>query len=390
VARGRSAGGGGGKPVTLAMVAQRAGVSAQTVSNALNSPELLAGETLERVRRAIADLDYRPHQAARSLRTRSSRLIGYGVAPTPPSISTSVLDRFLHALSDSADLAGYRVLLFAAPVGADDEQERYDQLLRDHSVDAFVLSNTYRGDRRPGWLAKREIPFVAFGRSWAARDVGDWVDVDGAQGTAEAVDHLVAAGHRRIGLLGWPRGSGVGDDRARGWREAMERHGLPVRGLRQAAEDDAKAAQQAVAPLLDGGSGVSAVVAVSDTLALGVYRALRERGRIPGTDVAVIGFDDSPAAALLSPSLSSLHQPLEEVGRACTRLLVARIKDPRADPQRLLLAPELVVRESSAPHPDAHADPPQHPAPHPGRDLHTQPHPAPDPHPPTATRTASE
>ena len=359
MARARTAGGGGGRPVTLAMVAQRAGVSAQTVSNALNSPDLLAEDTLERVRRAIADLDYRPHQAARSLRTRSSRLIGYGVAPTPPSISTSVLDRFLHALSDSADLAGYRVLLFAAPVGAADEQERYDQLLRDHSVDAFVLSNTYRGDRRPAWLARKDIPFVAFGRSWAAKDAGDWVDVDGAHGTAEAVDHLVAAGHRRIGLLGWPRGSGVGDDRARGWREAMERHGLPVRGLRQAAEDDAKAAESAVGPLLD--NGVTAVVAVSDTLALGVYRALRGSGRTPGADVAVVGFDDSPAAALLSPSMSSLHQPLEEVGRACTRLLVARIKDPRAAPQRLLLAPELVVRESSAP--PAPAGTPQVPVP---------------------------
>lgn len=372
MARGKAAGGNGGKPVTLAMVAQRAGVSAQTVSNALNSPGLLAGETLERVRRAIADLDYRPSQAARSLRTRSSRLIGYGLAPTPPTISTFVADRFLHALSDSADRAGYRVLLFAAPFGTEDEQERYDQLVRDHSVDAFVLSNTHRGDRRPGWLAKWEIPYVAFGRSWAARDAGDWVDVDGAHGTSEAVDHLVAAGHRRIGLLGWPRGSGVGDDRARGWREAMERHDLPVRGLRRFAEDDAKAAQEAVAPLLDNGNGVTAVVAVSDTLALGVYRALRERGRTPGTDVAVVGFDDSPAAALLSPSLSSLHQPLEEVGRACTRLLVNRIENPRADPQQLLLAPELVARESSAPHPGERSERPE-PHPDPRPDAHPDP-----------------
>ncbi|WP_329366702.1 LacI family DNA-binding transcriptional regulator [Streptomyces sp. NBC_00669] len=377
MARGKAAGGNGGKPVTLAMVAQRAGVSAQTVSNALNSPGLLAGETLERVRRAIADLDYRPSQAARSLRTRSSRLIGYGLAPTPPTISTFVADRFLHALSDSADRAGYRVLLFAAPFGTEDEQERYDQLVRDHSVDAFVLSNTHRGDRRPGWLAKWEIPYVAFGRSWAARDAGDWVDVDGAHGTSEAVDHLVAAGHRRIGLLGWPRGSGVGDDRARGWREAMERHDLPVRGLRRFAEDDAKAAQEAVAPLLDNGNGVTAVVAVSDTLALGVYRALRERGRTPGTDVAVVGFDDSPAAALLSPSLSSLHQPLEEVGRACTRLLVNRIENPRADPQQLLLAPELVARESSAPHPGERSERPE-PHPDPRPDAHPAPRPDPE------------
>jgi LacI family transcriptional regulator len=320
-------------------------VSTQTVSNALNSPELLAPRTLQRVREAISELDYRPHQAARSLRTRSSRLIGYGVQPTPSGVSTQVLDDFLHALSDSADRAGYRVLLFAAPVGTDDETDHYDDLLREHSVDAFVLSNTYRGDRRPVWLHKHGVPFIAFGRSWSARDTGDWVDVDGAHGTAAAVDHLVAAGHRRIAFLGWPRGSGVGDDRARGWREAMRRHDLPVRDLRVSSLNEVDAARDAVGRVLP---TATAVVAASDTLALGCYRALRESGRTPGKDCAVVGFDDSPAAGLLSPSLSSVRQPLEEVGRACTRLLVTRINNPQAEPEHVLLAPRLVARESSS------------------------------------------
>lgn len=254
-------------------------------------------------------------------------------------------DHFLHALSDSADKAGYRMLLFAAPIGGDDETERYDDLLREHSVDAFVLSNTYRGDRRHAWLHKHGVPFVAFGRTWAARDISDWVDVDGAHGTGAAVDHLVAAGHRKIAFLGWPRGSGVGDDRARGWREAMRQHGLPVRELRVSSVDDVDAARDAVGPVL---TRATAVVAASDTLALGCYRALRDSGRSPGRDVAVVGFDDSPAAGLLSPSLSSVRQPLEEVGRACTRLLMSRINDRRVEPEQILLAPELVVRESSA------------------------------------------
>jgi DNA-binding LacI/PurR family transcriptional regulator len=338
------AAGHGTRAATLAQVAQRAGVSRQTVSNALNSPELLAPGTLERVRRAVEELDYRPHQAARSLRTRSSRLIGYGVRPTPTGVSTPVLDHFLHALSDSADQAGYRVLLFASHTGAPDECDRYAEVLRDHSVDAFVLSDTYRGDPRPAWLEKQGVPFVVFGR-WSARRIGEWVDVDGAHGTAAAVDHLVGLGHRRIAFLGWPRGSGVGDDRAEGWREAMRRHGLPVRGLRLSAVDDVDAARDTVGALFP--SNVTAVVAASDTLALGCYRALRECGLEPGRDVAVAGFDDSPAAALLTPSLSSLHQPLGEVGRTCIRLLLQRIRDPLAAPERPLLLPELVVRESS-------------------------------------------
>lgn len=347
MARTTSAGGRKGGPVTLALVAQRAGVSTQTVSNALNSPELLAPATLKRVREALDELDYRPHQAARSLRTRSSRLIGYGVQPTPPGLSTPVSDHFLHALSDSADQAGYRILLFAAPLGADDEAERYDELLREHSVDGFVLSNTYRGDKRPGWLHKNAVPFIAFGR-WSAKDTGDWVDVDGAHGTAAAVDHLVAAGHRKIAFLGWPRGSGVGDDRAGGWREAMRRHDLPIRDLRVSSVDDVDAARTAVARVV---GRATAVVAASDTLALGCYRALRDAGLSPGRDVAVVGFDDSPAAGLLSPSLSSVRQPLDEVGRACTRILMARIKNPDSAPERVLLAPELIIRESSSAEP---------------------------------------
>ncbi|MEE1802319.1 LacI family DNA-binding transcriptional regulator [Streptomyces sp. JV176] len=334
------------RPATLALVAQRAGVSPQTVSNALNAPELLAPPTLERVRRAIAELDYRPHQAARALRTRTSKLIGYGVHPMTHGRSGPVMDHFLHALSRSANEAGYRVLLFTAPAGAEYEPDCYAGLLREQPVDGFVLTHTFRGDRRPDWLRKRGIPFVAFGRPWSARPAGDWVDVDGAHGTSAAVDHLVALGHRRIAFLGWPRGSGVGDDRAGGWREAMRRHGLSVRGLRLYAENDVDAARDAVAPLLS--AGTTAVVAVSDTLALGCYRALLEGGRTPGRDVAVVGFDDSSAAALLTPGLSSLRQPLPEVGHACTRLLLARIKEPLGEPEQVLLPPSLVVRESSA------------------------------------------
>ncbi|MFE7126480.1 LacI family DNA-binding transcriptional regulator [Streptomyces sp. NPDC057617] len=331
-------------PVTLAMVARRAGVSPQTVSNALNSPGLLRPETLERVRRTIDEMGYRPHRAAQTLRTRSSKLIGYGIRPTPAGTLAPVMDRFLHALSQTADEAGYRVLLFASPPGATG-LEGYEELIDLHSVDGFVLSGTDRGDQRQAWLAKRGVPFVGFGRMWSSRQIGDWADVDGASGTDAAVDHLVGLGHRKIAFLGWPRGSGVGDDRAEGWQRAMRRHGLPVRGRRAQSIDDIEAARAAAVPLLD--AGATAVVAVSDTLALGCYRALRERQAVPGRDVAVVGFDDSPTAALLSPGLSTVAQPLEAVGRECVRLLLARMADPDAPPERVLLEPSLVIRDST-------------------------------------------
>ncbi|MGW2513331.1 LacI family DNA-binding transcriptional regulator [Streptomyces scopuliridis] len=331
-------------PVTLAMVARRAGVSPQTVSNALNSPELLRSETLERVQRTIDEMGYRPHRAAQTLRTRSSKLIGYGIRPSAPGLSAPVMDRFLHALSQAADEAGYRILLFASPPGSA-SLDGHEELIDLHSVDGFVLSGTDRGDPRQAWLAKRGIPFVGFGRMWSGRQIGDWADVDGASGTDAAVEHLVALGHRRIAFLGWPRGSGVGDDRAEGWQRAMRRHGLPVRGRRAQSVDDTSSARAAVAPLLD--AGATAVIAASDMLAMGCYQALRERKAAPGKDVAVIGFDDSPTAALLSPGLSTVAQPLEAVGRECVRLLLARMSEPGAPPERVLLEPSLVVRDST-------------------------------------------
>jgi DNA-binding LacI/PurR family transcriptional regulator len=339
-----------GGPVTLAMVAARAGVSPQTVSNAINSPDMLRPETLERVRRTIDEMGYRPSRAAQTLRTGSSKLIGYGVRPAPPGSTAPVLDRFLHALTETTDEAGYRILLFASPAGGASVQG-YEELLDQHDIDGFVLSDTdERGDPRQAWLAKRGVPFVGFGRMWSKRQIGDWVDVDGAQGTDAAVEHLITLGHSKIAFLGWPRGSGVGDDRAEGWQRAMRRHDLPTRGRRAQSTDDVDAARIAVKPLLD--AGATAVVAASDTLALGCYYALRERGATPGRDVAVTGFDDSPIAASLSPGLTTLAQPLEAVGRECVRLLLARMSNPDAPPERILLKPSLVTRDS-APAPDA-------------------------------------
>ncbi|MEU2728576.1 LacI family DNA-binding transcriptional regulator [Streptomyces griseoviridis] len=345
VAGGTNAGTSGSKPPTLASVAQHSGVSPQTVSNALNSPDLLAPETLARVRRSIEILDYRPHQAARSLRTNASRLIGFEMQPGAFGLVGPAMEDFLHALSERADESGYGVLLFGGATARQDEIERYDELLRKRSVDAFVLTNTRRGDPRPGLLRKRGIPFVTFGR-WSARGPEDWVDVDGAHGTAAAVDHLVGLGHRKIAFLGWPKGSGVGDDREQGWKGAMLRHGLSVRGLRFRALDDADAAREAVEGIFS--AGVTAVVAASDTLALGCYQALRLLDLVPGRDVAVIGFDDSAASKLLSPGLSSVRQPLKEVGHSCVRLLLARVEQPRRDPEQVLLQPELIVRESAS------------------------------------------
>ena len=273
---------------TLKSVAERARVSRQTVSNVLNAPHLVLPETQSRVRGAIDELNYRPHRGARSLRTSRSQLIAMRLDPFRDGVNGSVLDRFLHALTESAEGHGYRVLLFTA---ADDGAEvaAYDELLSTHDLDAFVLTGTHHGDQRTSWLAERDIPFVTFGRPWgAASDPAtedsaarhSWVDIDGSAGTAEVTERLLAAGHRRVGFLGWPAGSGVGDDRRAGWQRAMDAAGRGGDRLTVEVPDGVRPGSVGADALLSAREPVSAIVCASDSLACGALSALAERGGV--------------------------------------------------------------------------------------------------------------
>ncbi|GAA5200438.1 LacI family DNA-binding transcriptional regulator [Rugosimonospora acidiphila] len=324
--------------VTIATVAHHAQVSRQTVSNVLNSPHLVREETRGRVLAAIETLGYRANQAARQMRTGRSRLIAVRIEPANDGINGSILDRFLHGLTEAAAPAGYRIMLYTA-TGDDNEIATYDDLLASYDLDAFVLTSTHHGDARTTWLAEHDIPFVTFGRPWGAPDRHPWVDVDGAAGTAEATERLIAAGHRRIGFIGWPTGSGVGDNRREGWYAAMRAADLDPSGLERRVDDGVAEGRRSAQDLL-AGAGPTALVCASDSLALG---ALRADARAP---VAVIGFDDTPVAQAIS--LTSVGQPLAESAASCVELL-ARLLDGDTHsgrPQHVLLRPHVVVRDS--------------------------------------------
>jgi DNA-binding LacI/PurR family transcriptional regulator len=329
--------------VTIEDVARHARVSRQTVSNVLNSPHLVAASTRERVEGAINALGYRPHLAARQLRTRRSHVIGLRLEPSRDGINGAVLDRFLHGLTETAQRRGYRVLLFTA---TDDEGEvdEYRALLDMSDLDAFVLTSTHRGDIRTRWLAERGVPFVTFGRPWEDDAVPHrWVDVDGRAGVRMATEHLRRLGHRRIGFLGWPDGSDVGADREAGWRDAMTADGwddASLDQLRRAVPDEVAAATAACADLASSGEP-TAVVCASDSLALGAAGVLRASG------AAVVGFDDTPVAAAVG--ISSVAQPLAAAAERAFDLVIGAIEHPDDDSAHALLTPRLVVRASSLP-----------------------------------------
>ncbi len=332
-------------PPTLADVAELAGVSRQTVSNAVNNPDLLRADTLERVQQAIDELGYSPNRAARNLRTRASHLIGLRINPAQEGTANALMDRFVHSLVETSREAGYHVLLFAGEL--EDPLAGYDDLLRSTAVDAFVVTDTYLGNPQATWLESRRAPFVAFGRPWDMPDARHpWVDVDSAAGSDLATTHLLDRGHQRIAWIGWRKDSWIGEDRRAGWSRALRSRGLPTTGLASRVEDTVASGREASAVLLDEAQP-TAFVCASDTLAMGVLHTLAERGLVPGRDVAVVGFDDSQVAQVVPPGLTSVRQPLEEVAVEVVKALEGLLGHPPYVGPGVLLTPTLAVRGSS-------------------------------------------
>lgn len=332
------------KPPTVDDVARVAGVSRQTVSNVLNSPDIVRENTRKRVSEAIHALGYRPHAAARRLRTQRSSTIGIHLDPYAGGISGVVLDRFVHALTERATDRGMRMLVYAAR-SPEAEIAQLTELIDGGEIDAAVITGTFHGDVRTAWLAERALPFVAFGRPWTPRGSAPpphpWVDVDGAAGTRAATQHLLASAGPRIAFLGWPGGSGTGDDRERGWRETVD----AVSGLRLTSQEGVASARAVVAEALAGRSSeVDGIVCASDSLAIGAHLAAAEAG-VP--TLPVIGFDNTPAVEALG--LSSVEQLPENVARGALDLLMGptgrmiAVRDADA-PAHVLVEPRLILR----------------------------------------------
>lgn len=330
---------------TLATVAQRAGVSRQTVSNALNNPELLRPDTLARVQAVIEELGYTPNRAARQLRTRASHLIGLRFEQAQEGTSNAMMDRFVHTLVETTAKTGHHILLFSGD--RTDPLDGYDELLRATAVDAFVITDTYAGTPQADLLRRVGAPYVTFGRPWD--DPGathPWVDVDGACGARLATEHLLEAGHRRVAWLGWEKGSRIGEDRRSGWAGAMDSAGIETTGLGVRITDNVDAARMAAHELLEDPS-VTGFACASDTLGIGVLHALHERGLRPGADVGVVGFDDSMGAQVAWPGLTSVRQPLEQVAVEIVDLLHTVLSLKPVLESARMLDPTLVVRRST-------------------------------------------
>ena len=334
---------------TIKDVARLAGVSVATVSYVLNDTGAISKSTRQRVLQAVEQLGYRPSVIARGLQARKSHMIGYSWRTVPANQFNPILEKFIHSTAEAAARHDYHILTFPCPEPYD-EVGIYRDMVGSGRVDGFILPNTNLNDQRIRYLLDEGFPFIAFGRSNPDWDF-PWVDVDGTDGIRQAVNHLLELGHRRIACLAWPEASLTGQYRLNGYLDSMAIAGLAVEPdwvIR--TEYSYFSAYQVIKNWLDlpPGRRPTAVVALSDLMAIGVMNAAADAGLQVGPDLAVIGFDDAPITDYLRPSLTSLRQPIAKVCEQVVTMLIDLVRGKPLSPDKVLLKPRLIVRASTA------------------------------------------
>ena len=332
---------------TLREVAEAASVHVATASRALNpqTREMVSPATAERVLRAARSLGYRPNIYARSLKTARSDSIGVVI----PDLTNPLVPPMVRGAEDVLLTAGYNLMV----VNTDNDpgRERAQiQSLRARQVEGLIVATAHLEHPYLETLHAEGVPLVLANRLLGVGHIPS-VTADNAVGSAMAVEHLAALGHRRIAHVSGPEDLSTGLVRRRGYLD-----GLRVAGL---SEDPAllvscdawteQEGSRALGRLLDSGVEVTGVVAGHDRVALGCYEALTARGLSCPEDVSVVGFNDMPFMDKMRPALTTVRIEHYEVGAEAARLLLDALREPGRPPRTVLLPPRLVVRGSTAP-----------------------------------------
>ncbi|EKX69048.1 putative bacteriochlorophyll 4-vinyl reductase [Streptomyces ipomoeae 91-03] len=346
-ARGRS----GGRP-TLEEVAARAGVGRGTVSRVINGSPRVSEATRAAVEAAVAELGYVPNTAARALAANRTDAIAM-VVPEPETrfFAEPYFSDILKGVG--AQLSDTEMQLLLIFAGNDRERRRLAQYLAAHRVDGVLLVSVHADDPLPDLLSQLEIPAVISGPRSEYETLPS-VDSDNYGGGRSAVEHLIERGRARIATITGRLDVYGAQRRIDGYREALEDAGREVdEDLIVPGDFTEEGGRRAMSELLARCPDLDAVFAESDVMAAGARQVLREAGRRIPDDVALVGYDDSAIARHMDPPLTSVRQPIEEMGRAMIDLLLDEIADHRPavsrglDRRQVVLPTELVTRASS-------------------------------------------
>jgi len=331
---------------TLNAVAARAGVGRGTVSRVINGSPKVSPRSRAAVERAIAELGYVPNRAARSLVTRRTDSVALVV---PEAESRLFAEPYFSGIirGVSAGLADSGMQLLLVLARDEKEYERLAEYLSAQRVDGVLMMSVHSEDTLPDRLRELAVPTVLAGRRSLREPLGH-VRADNRGGARGAVQYLLGRGRRAIGTITGPLHMEAARDRLDGYREALRDAGAAAGEELVAHGDFTEASgRAAMRELLRRCPHLDAVFAASDVMASGAVFELRAAGlRVPD-DVAVVGFDDSIVARHVDPPLTSVRQPLEEMGRTMASLLLDEITEPGAGHREVVLPTELVVRASA-------------------------------------------
>ncbi len=327
--------------VQIRDIAADAQVSAATVSRVLNGSHIVDDNLRLRVLASVEKLGYQPNMVARSLRTHKSFVLGVII----PSITNPFFTAVARAVEDAALEAGYAVTICSSDQDLAKER-RYLEVLRNRMVDGALVAvaDMDASDLTP--LTQSGMPVVLVDRCLQGVTL-DSVIVDTRQGAYMAVEHLINRGYRRIGMVGGPLGVSTAASKLEGFHQALADRGMPIDEDIVLTGDYTEASGYELGrTLLDMRTPPDAVLAANNQMTLGFFRLVRERGlRVP-QEIAFIGFDDAPWASLVVPPVTVVDQPMYELGKRATQMLLERIDGRRQEIRHDVLPTRLIMRGS--------------------------------------------
>mgnify|MGYP003985553649 FL=1 len=332
--------------VKLKDIAQATGKSITTVSRALNDYDDVSAETKSLVMRVAKELGYTPNTWAQRLQKQHTETIGLIIPTFGPRFSDPFFSELLAGIGNRAAQLGYDMLVSTRSPG-EEERAAYQAAIDGRRVDGFVLVRKRRQGERISVLQESDFPFVAFGRAEEKLNF-PFVDEDGTYGMKLVVEHLVSLGHKRIACLAPPPELMFAHYRLQGFREGLAEAGLQANdSLILIGNLTQRGGYEQAGKLLDLPTPPTAIAACNDLMAFGAMSAAQERGLVVGKDIAITGFDDIPMSEYAHPSLTTLHQPLYQIGGMVCEMLIQLIRGKPLEEKYILLKPELVVRQSS-------------------------------------------
>jgi LacI family transcriptional regulator len=334
---------------TIKDIARAAGVSVTTVSRALAGYDDVAESTRIRVQETAKELNYRPNLTAQRLRKQRTDTLGFIIPTSSPRFTDPFFSELIAGIGNEAAAKDYDLLVSTHPPGSEDENNAYLRAVSGGWVDGLIVVRTREDDSRIKLLSQHKFPFVAFGRTDCGLDF-PFVDEDSEAGTRLLVQHFINLGHQRIAFISPPKGLMFGRYRLKAFYETMNENGLEVhRNLVIEGDMTQYGGAECVERLLSGNPLPTAIIGGNDLMAIGAINKLQRRGYSVGKKIAVGGFDDIPSAEYVTPPLTTVHQPIYEIGRTTCAMLIDLINEKPLQNPHVMLTPALIVRDSSGP-----------------------------------------